>query len=499
MQNTVRHIHETKMLTLRDVGLALRVRLHLLAGLAALFLSFYGKVVCPFIDTLTWSRVLSGLALVWIFQVLFRETLYHWFPASRSNRNITRHGFILSIWSWLAAGVVASLLHGMLYEGFHWSSHLKLLSGYWGLGAGLLSQLEYVMLEHHFRRCKIDTSEGQAMERITARLMESSALIMLAPVMMVVLMSFRFVYEGYSDRGTALEVLFLSVIFVVTGLFVSWRYGQRLKQDCDQLLNVVQEVSEGRYLIQADSSRSDELGRVASGINAMVRGLALRERIREAFGRFVNPEVAEAFIHDFSDQGDPVRMGGQRRELTVLMADIRGFTPLSEEMEPEALTTLLNAYFSEMVAAVQAHGGMVDKFIGDAIMAVFGLQNADDNHAEHAVEAALEMRQRLGSFNEIRKKQGMPPLENGIGIHVGDVLAGYIGSSDRLEFTVIGHTVNLAARIESQTKPPHPPILFSDAVANRLSDRYRTHIVGEIDLKGISGETILYSLHRDHE
>ncbi|MBF0445308.1 MAG: adenylate/guanylate cyclase domain-containing protein, partial [Magnetococcales bacterium] len=374
-----------------------------------------------------------------------------------------------------------------------WSSHVKLLSGYWGLGAGVLSQLEYVILEKYFREYHI-ADKPAVDEKITSRLLESFAVFTIVPALMMVLVSFRFVYEGFTNRAAAMEVLFLGVCFVVAGLFVSWRYGHALRVDCDHLTQAVKEVSDGCFHVQVDTSRTDDLGKVANGINEMAKGLRLREKIREAFGRFVNPEIAESFINNFSDNNSALEMGGKRRQVAILMADIRGFTPLAESMEPEDLTLLLNGYFSEMVAAVQMHGGMVDKFIGDAIMVVFGLSEKRPNYAHDAVTAALEMISRLETFNKSQADKGKTTIKNGIGIHVGEVVAGYIGSLDRLEFTVIGQAVNIAARIESQTKPPNPQLLISESVVNLIGDKYATKQIAQANLKGVSQQMNLYTI-----
>ncbi|MBF0621210.1 MAG: adenylate/guanylate cyclase domain-containing protein [Magnetococcales bacterium] len=472
-----------------------RFRFHLLSGVAVIFLSFYGRVVCPFIDSLSLTRIMVVLGIVSILQILIKELFYYRLPGFMAKGSPARQGYYVSIVSWLAAGVLASVLHGVLYPGFHWSSHLKLLTGYWGLGAGMLAQLEYVLLEQHVRN---QLGVSTTSEKVTVRLMESFLLFTVTPVMMMVLMSFRFVYEGYTDRGAAIEVLFLGVSFVLAGMTVAWFYGRRLRKDCECLLEAVDSISSGQFQVAVDDSRPDELGRVALGVNEMAKGLAQRERIRDAFGRFVNPEVAASFLKAQDEGNGLVQLGGQRRYVAILMSDIRSFTPLSEKMQPEALTALLNGYFSEMVAAIRNHGGMVDKFIGDAIMAVFGLSDDRKDFPTDALAAALEMRERLVQFNQKRIEQGLDPIENGIGIHVGEVVAGYIGSADRLEFTVIGHAVNIAARIEGQAKSPNPPILFSAEMAERVRGRYSVHGLQDVQLKGVSGETALFTVADSH-
>ncbi|MBF0137951.1 MAG: HAMP domain-containing protein [Magnetococcus sp. DMHC-1] len=477
-------------MTMRHIDRNMRLRLHLLPLVAVLFLSFYGKAVCPLLDELSLTRVVSGLGGVCLLQILLRELSWYVFPVSRHHVSLARHAFRLSVTTWILTGMAAVITHSILYPDFPMGSHLKLVSGYWGLGAGILSQLEYVILEYYFRRTSPDLA-ALVPERIAVRLMEGFTLFTLVPVLIMVLMSFRFVLEGYTDQDTALEVLFLGCSFVLVSLSVSWLYGRTLHQDCENLLDAVHKIAAGAFQIHVDPSRGDELGRVAMGINDMAQGLLLRERIREAFGRFVNPQVAETFINQFARDDKVVRMGGERREVTILMADLRDFTPRAERMDPEALTLLLNGYFTAMVKAIQAHGGMVDKFIGDAIMAVFGLDVSDRDHTVAALAAALDMRKNLLQFNRERPDD---PVNNGIGIHRGEVVAGYFGTPDRLEFTVVGHAVNLAARIESQAKSPHPPLLFSALVADRVRHLYPVREVTTASLKGVSEEVVLYTV-----
>ncbi|MBF0425514.1 MAG: adenylate/guanylate cyclase domain-containing protein [Magnetococcales bacterium] len=476
--------------TLHGVDRGLRLRLHLLPLVAVFFLSIYGREVCPLIAELSLGRVSVGLAVVALLHLFLREVCWNFFSFSRRGYALGRHAYRLSVATWLGAGVIAMAMHAELYPDFPLASHLKLLSGYWGLGAGILAQLEYVLVERYVRVAHPLLSPPSP-ERITARLMQGLTLFTLVPVVTMVLMNFRFVSEGYANSSAAYEVLFLGGSFVLSTLVVSWFYGRALRQDCDNLLVAVRQIADGRFQVNVDPSRGDELGRVAHGINAMAHGLLLRERIRDAFGRFVNPQVAEALIERFSRGEHEIRMGGERREVTILMVDLRSFTPLAERLAPEVLTALLNAYFSRMVGAIQAQGGMVDKFIGDAIMAVFGLTEGTQDHAVAAVAAALEMRVRLAEFNAAHPET---PLENGVGIHTGGVVAGYFGSSDRLEFTVIGHAVNLAARIESQAKAPQPPVLFSAAVAKRVAGHFGVREVVTVSLKGIAEPVALYTV-----
>ena len=188
-------------------------------------------------------------------------------------------------------------------------------------------------------------------------------------------------------------------------------------------------------------------------------------------------------------------MGGTRREVVILFSDLRDFTPLSESLPPERLIEVLNGYFAEMVAAIHAHHGVVDKFIGDAVLAVFGLlgQPGEEDPAVSAVRAAQQMQRRLARYNEQLATQGIT-LRAGIGIHAGEVIAGYLGTQARLEYTVIGHNVNLAARLEGRARAPLPSLLFSQAVADRVAKVLPIQPAGEVSLKGVTATLQVYTL-----
>ncbi len=479
--------------TLADLDVRTRIKLHLGPMVAVAFLSIYARSVCPFIDTVPFVQVSEVLLILALGHVVMREVLFRVFPSPWGRESAARHGFYLSVIGWVSMGGAAVATHAIVYPGFPLSSHLKLLSGYWALGAGILAQVEFVMLESHFRG-RHRGAPPVATERIANRLMEGFVVVSVVPTVVMVLMAARMTIGGYSHHGLSVEVGFLGFCFVASALFMSWQYGSALREDCKRIVSALGDVRDGRFSeVRVESSRQDELGLVAGGINEMADGLVLRERIRDAFGRFVDPAVATQVIDAFQSGGEDdgrVRLDGRRVEVTVLMCDLRGFTPLAESMDPEELTRLLNGYFAEMVAAVHAHGGMVDKFIGDAVMAVFGLCGEAD-HVLAAVRCALEMRTRLARLN---LGQGdAPQLDNGIGLHVGVAVAGLIGSPDRLEFTVIGNVVNMAARLESQARSPHPPILMSAAAAARLNGALQVVSIGTIPLKGMTEPVALFA------
>lgn len=184
----------------------------------------------------------------------------------------------------------------------------------------------------------------------------------------------------------------------------------------------------------------------------------LAARAKERLGTYVSEEVAAESL-----TSDELRLGGKRQEVAVLFSDLRGFTAYSETLEPEDLVRQLNAYLDVMVAAIRKEGGVIDKFIGDAVMAVFGVPRGREDDAARAVRAALRMQRALSAHNEDRQRRGLPPLSQGIGVHFGPVVAGNVGTVERASYTVVGDTVNLASRLESATKEQGVSVLVSEA------------------------------------
>lgn len=478
-----------------SVSLPVRARFLLLGSslLVGVFTFVYSRLVCSFICSLSPGQLFRTVFLLSLFHVGLRELLLRFPPGSSDRFTPSRKAHLLSVASWLATGLVGFLLHAVSYPSFPFGSHLKLALGYWLLGGALLSQVEHLLFEHFLPPDAATSPVLRLRERLGRRLLEGYVTFTIVPVLVLMLSLLRFIGELGGNRRFVLEAVLLAIVFTGTALVAAIFYGRSLRRDSERLLEAVRRVGQGDFQPGVSTSRPDELALVASGINEMADGLLLRERIREAFGRFVSPEVADEFIEKYARHGKRAEMGGSRREVVVLFSDLRDFTPLSESLPPETLIEVLNGYFAEMVAAIRQHGGMVDKFIGDALLVVFGLTEGSGRPpAEAAVAAALEMRKRLADYNVRLAERGLC-LQAGIGIHMGEVVAGYLGSADRLEFTVIGHTVNVAARIESQARAPLPSLLFSSEVARRLGDGFAAREVGAVALKGVAGAVPLFT------
>jgi adenylate cyclase len=223
----------------------------------------------------------------------------------------------------------------------------------------------------------------------------------------------------------------------------------------------------------------DEMGDLAAAFNTLAQGLAQREREHEIFGRMVSPEVREHLL------SGRLGLGGETRWAVVLFSDIRGFSTLAETMDPQAVVTLLNEYLTEMTAAVTPYGGYINNFIGDAIVVIFGAPVPTADAEARAVAAAIAMRAALAKLNERRTARSDPPIETGIGIAAGDMVAGQIGSPARMLYTVIGDAVNVASRLETLTKDyPGKSILVTRRVAAALGPERAMEPLGPVKLKG---------------
>jgi class 3 adenylate cyclase len=217
----------------------------------------------------------------------------------------------------------------------------------------------------------------------------------------------------------------------------------------------------------------------------VARQTLLAERARSTLGTYVSPEVAEQAL-----KSDVVRLGGTRQPVAILFTDLRGFTSLSESAEPETLVRDLNEYFEHMVKAIRDEGGVVDKYIGDSIMAVFGAPHPRPDDAARAIRAAAALQAALCNLNAVRTRAGKKPIAHGVGVHFGDVIAGNIGTAERTQYTVIGDAVNVAARLESATKEHGVGVLVSAdarAAAHGAHDLPALRDVGEISVKGRAG------------
>ena len=258
-----------------------------------------------------------------------------------------------------------------------------------------------------------------------------------------------------------------------------------------QVSRMAQRVQEGDLTASVNVQSSDEVGRLARAFNTMTEGLRERERERDVFGRVVSPEVREKLLNG------KLELGGETRWVAVLFSDIRNFSTMSERMSPQEVVAFLNEYLTEMTSAIRPWGGYLNNFIGDAIVAIFGAPIDQPDKEWRAVAAALTMRQRLDELNRRRVARGEAPMDSGIGISTGEVVAGQVGSFERLMYTVIGDAVNVAARLEALTKEYREySILINGPTAKALMARQDITLksLGPIRVKGRAEPVDLYAV-----
>ncbi len=296
---------------------------------------------------------------------------------------------------------------------------------------------------------------------------------------------FALMQTSYDEAMAPLRALRQRIVIIGTaGLLGALLIGGGLAggiiAPLQELVAGMREVLRGNLQYRSRIERGDELGFIAKSFNEMIDGLEERELIRDTFGRFVSHDVAEAVL------AGRVPLQGERRDVSILFQDIRGFTSLSERLDPAVLLRLLNQFFTEVVAAVEAEGGVVKQFLGDGVMALFGAPQPHVDHATRAVRAALGIVNRLKGLNETLQEQGLGPLEIGVGIHSGAVVAGLIGPDNRIEYGVVGDAVNLASRVEALTREMQATILVSRNISEQLGPAFTLGRTATMIVKGKS-------------
>jgi class 3 adenylate cyclase len=303
-------------------------------------------------------------------------------------------------------------------------------------------------------------------------------------------LSLDYSVDLYFDRLRELDAAILksSVAGACAALLLGLLVARRLTRPISALTRGVARVAAGDLAQELPVRSRDEVGQLTRAFNEMVAGLRQRDFIRNAFGRYVSPEVAKTLLE--SPEG--LRLGGHKREITVLMSDLRGYTRFAEQGDPEWVMEVLNNYLARMADIVIAHGGTINEFIGDAIFAVFGAPLDQPDHAERAAAAALAMQGAMVELNRANATRGWPRFEMGIGVNTGEAVVGNIGSEQRAKYAVVGAAVNLAARVEGCTVGGQ--IFVTAGTLERVRALAEVAEPVRVELKGIAEPVLLYEL-----
>lgn len=284
------------------------------------------------------------------------------------------------------------------------------------------------------------------------------------------------------------KAIWLSVFILSLSFLFAYLYSETLSRPIARLSDAAFRISKGDFKISLAVKGGDEVAHLSDTFNNMAKDLEHRVRVLETFHKFHNKEIADKLL-----SGD-VNLQGERKDAVVLFTDLRDFTSLSESITAEEVVEMLNEYMTRMVAIIRSHKGIVDKFVGDAIMAVWGIPEGTEDDARNAVKACLAMRADLEKLNQERAKRGQNPLKMGMGLNRGEVIAGNIGSSEKMEYTVIGDPVNVASRVESMTKTYETDILISKNVKESVEGEFSFEACGNTHVKGKSEAIELFKV-----
>ena len=336
-------------------------------------------------------------------------------------------------------------------------------------------------------------AHGALRSGVVARLIAAFLLVSLLPIGILAYLSARETSGSSTEEAhteaTGDEILGVPIAHVEVGVAVASLVlaiataaflGRSLVRPLRELEKAMHRVESGDLEVRAKTNgRNDEIAHLAHSFNNMVEGLERERLVRDLFGQYVSPEVAALAIERRG------RLEGQLVEATVLFVDIRDFTGLSERLAPHLLIRALNRFLSAASAAVAGEGGMVNKFGGDSILAVFGTPlNPAPDHAAHAVRAALAVLAAVDRFNAEERDPDHLDLRVGIGVATGELVAGNVGGDDKVEYTVIGDAVNLASRLQALTKETGQRVLVSDVTARAAGAAASFSTVGDVTVRG---------------
>ncbi len=284
----------------------------------------------------------------------------------------------------------------------------------------------------------------------------------------------------YGAAGVAVILVILLIIRWVT---------RSVGSTISEISAAALKVKEGDYTVKLPVTRRDEIGVLRESFNQLVEGLQQRELIERTFGRYVDKKVAQELM----SRPEALKLGGEKRTVTIMMSDLRNFTPISEKMEPEVVIKMLNRYFARMIVVIEKYRGIIVDFYGDSILVFFdGISSDLTGRACDAVRCALEMQQEMDGFLKENEAKGLPPVNQGIGVHTGDVIVGNIGTESRAKYGIVGADVNLTDRIQHTASAGK--VIISERAYELIYQKLKVSLSFKACLKGVEADKKLYEI-----
>jgi class 3 adenylate cyclase len=472
------------------ITLELQTAFFITAGTLALFTFFYDAPGGAYLKTLA---VVEGLTILGVALTLKRtyprlKPIKDWISGQRDENSTSRawaasinlplHLIKADIKIPTLVVVIPGCAAATHFLGLGWTSIFPLIAGSM-VALGYSGLLHYLAVEAGMRPVLIEINQEVSPRRTPARAISlRTRLLAAAPAINVVA---GFVVAAITSNGGGISVRILIAVGIagMISLELTLLLARSILTPLADLQDATKRLARGEYDTAVPITTGDELGELAASFNQMVSGLAEREQLREAFGTYLDRSVAEVLLSgNIPDDGIEL-------DVSVLFFDVRDFTEFSAKASAKEVVARLNALFETTVPIIARHGGHVDKFMGDGLMAIFGAPENFPDHAERAVRAACELEAAVNRDDDLG-------FHIGIGINSGEVVAGSIGGAGRLNFSVIGDAVNVAARVESATREVTPDILVTPATAERLGSGFELKSQGVHQLKGIDKELELF-------
>ncbi len=491
------------------------------------FSNYDNQSIPEYYDTLFFLAVLVILASLG-FAILKKKSIKTFYAVADGRQNISefdpfmihhlqkgalQHPMVITMVSflvWVLVGFIFGFLKPLITANFFNLTaldlllHLRRFLGIILLGGGMTCLVLFFILENawrphipkffpegHLNRVKHNFKISIKKRFIVATM--GSVLIPL-PIMVTTVLNIQQLHLADALTRSRLisslywELLFISLNSVAITLILAYFLSKSISTPLLQIKKTIKAVENNNLDTRIAIMSNDELGDVSQEINAMIARQDENSRVKDCLCRYMGKEIRDKIM-----SGSPT-MEGEMKRVTLLFADLRNFTGLVEKNHPRQVVKILNQYLNEMTLAVKKHNGLVLQYVGDEIEAVFGMPDGYEDHPEMAVQAALEMRTRLALLNKTLEKQGFGPLGHGIGIHTGAVLAGNIGSKERMSYALVGDTVNTASRLEGLTKTHDSDIIISQTTHSLLTGSYVTKQLGPVRVKGKDDDLIVYTL-----